>query len=148
MRIINFILAVALLIASIPAMSDSKACAGAVRSTGDKALAGEYRKYRDSCGAYQGCVDKVLKADNVYNACRSKCGSTSGSQQKSCLKTCLSKTSSKTNETSKRVRESCGSLKSKSTCGAAQSAFQAILKSKGKHGKNVNAACAIMFGTV
>ena len=80
----------------MPAVSDSRACAAAVRSTGDKALAGEYRKYRDSCSAYRGCVDKVVKADNVPAACRSMCGSTSGAQQKSCLKTCLSKTPSKT----------------------------------------------------
>jgi len=96
MQLCHFVLAAALLIASMPAVSDSRACAAAVRSTGDKALAGEYRKYRDSCSAYRGCVDKVVKADNVPAACRSMCGSTSGAQQKSCLKTCLSKTPSKT----------------------------------------------------
>ena len=96
MQLCHFVLAAALLIASMPAVSDSRACAAAVRSTGDKALAGEYRKYRDSCSAYRGCVDKVVKADNVPAACRSMCGSTSGAQQKSCLKTCLSQTPSKT----------------------------------------------------
>ena len=148
MRLKNIILVVFMAIMPLSAIADSQLCASAVKETGDRNLAGDYRKFRDSCSAYQQCVDKVLKADNVYMSCRSKCGSVSGGQQKSCLKTCLSKTSSKTDETSKRVKESCGSLKTNGACEAARKSFQASLKKKGEPGKKVDAACSMMFGSL
>ena len=148
MRLKHIILVLFVAVMPLSVIADSKLCASAVKKTGDRDLAAGYRKFRDSCSAYQQCVDKVLKADNLYMSCRSKCGSASGGQQKSCLKTCLSKTPSKTNETSKRVNESCGSLKTNGACEATGKSFRASLKKKGESGKEVDAACSMMFGSL
>ena len=129
-------------------VADSQLCARAVKETGDRSLVGDYRAFRDGCSAYQQCTDKVLKADNLYLRCRSKCGSVSGSQKKSCLKDCLSKTPSKTNETSRRVQESCSSLKTGNKCEKLQQTFQKVLNSKGQKGEMVEASCALMFDSL
>ena len=138
-----------LLIFSPPlSVADSQLCARAVKETGDRSLAGDYRAFRDGCSAYQQCADKVLKADNLYMRCRSKCGAVSGGQKKSCLKDCLSKTPSKTNETSRRVQESCSSLKTGNKCEKLQQTFQKVLNSKGQKGEVVEASCALMFDSL
>ena len=138
---------IALIMCLLPgfAYPSSRMCASEVAATGDRGLVTAFRGFRGACSGYQGCVDKVIKSENVALNCRSECGPKTGAHKQQCISSCLGG-KAKSSKLRGKIAKSCGSLRSQGKCEQMTLRFSKALSAAGSKSSKVIDSCAMIMG--